>query len=121
MRELSAANVKARIASGELSETNAELAARLGRIKDNVRRSLDADSEERARELADSEVVDALGNEAREEIRKIGIALDRMASGDYGLCTKCDATIAAERLEAHPYADECIYCAELDEEIRGKP
>ena len=98
-----------------------ELSARLGRITDNVRRSLDADSEERARELADTEVVDALGNEAREEIRKITVALDRMASGDYGLCTKCGAAIAVGRLEAHPYAEECIDCAELDEEIRGRP
>ena len=98
-----------------------ELTVRLERITDNVRRSLDADSEESAKELADSEVVDALGNEAREEIRKIGIALDSMESGDYGLCTKCGGTIAAERLEAHPYADECIDCAELDEQIRGKP
>ena len=98
-----------------------ELAMRLGRITENVRRSLDTDSEERARELADSEVVDALGNEAREEIRKITVALDKMASGDYGLCAECGAAIAAERLEAHPYAEDCIDCAELDEEIRSRP
>ena len=98
-----------------------ELSARLGRITDNVRRSLDADSEERARELADSEVVDALGNEAREEIQKIGSALDRMASGEYGICVRCGTTIAVERLAAHPYAEECIDCAELNEQIRGRP
>jgi RNA polymerase-binding protein DksA len=105
----------------DLEKKRDELSARLGRIKDNVRRSLDADSEERARELADSEVVDALGNEAREEIRKITAALDRMASGEYGICTRCGTTIAVDRLAAHPYAEECIDCAELDEQVRGGP
>lgn len=97
-----------------------ELTSRLERITANVRRSLDSDSEERAKELADSEVVDALGNEAREEISKITRALARMDAGDYGLCTDCGAPIAAGRIEAYPYAEECIDCAELDEEIRNR-
>lgn len=104
-----------------LESKREELSARLERITQNVRRNLDSDSEERARELADSEVVDALGNEARDEIRKISSALNRMTSGEYGLCAECGAAIAAERLAAYPYADECIDCAELDEEIRSRP
>ena len=96
-----------------------ELTSRLERITANVRRSLDSDSEERAKELEDSEVVDALGNEAREEINKITRALARMESGDYGLCTDCGSPIAAGRIEAYPYAEECIDCAERDEEIRN--
>ena len=97
-----------------------ELTSRLERITANVRRSLDSDSEERAKELADSEVVDALGNEAREEINKITRALARMESGDYGLCADCGSPIADGRIEAYPYAEECIDCAELDEEIRKR-
>ena len=97
-----------------------ELTGRLERITANIRRSLDADSEERAKELADSEVVDALGNEAREELVKISAALSRMESGDYGLCAECGGPIASRRIEAYPYADECIDCAELDEEIRAR-
>lgn len=98
-----------------------ELTARLERITANVRRSLDADSEERAKQLSDSEVVDALGNEAREELSKISIALSRMNSGKYGICVECGGPIGAKRIEAYPYADECIDCAELDEEIRSRP
>ncbi|MDP6994077.1 MAG: TraR/DksA family transcriptional regulator [Woeseiaceae bacterium] len=97
-----------------------ELTGRLERITANVRRSLDADSEERARELADSEVVDALGNEAREELGKISDTLARMDSGDYGLCKECGGPIVIKRIEAYPYADECIDCAELDEKIRAR-
>jgi DnaK suppressor protein len=99
----------------ELESKRDEVSARLERITANVRRSLDSDSEERAKELEDSEVVDALGNEARIELKKIAVALERMASGEYGHCTECGVDIAAERMRAYPYAEKCIDCAELDE------
>jgi len=105
---------------GRLEAKRDELTGRLERITANIRRSLDADSEERAKELADSEVVDALGNEARAELAKISFALSRMESGDYGMCIECGGPIASARMEAYPYADECIDCAELDEEIRAR-
>jgi DnaK suppressor protein len=104
----------------ELQAKRAVLSARLERITENVRRGFATDSEERAKELEDSEVVDALGNEAREELEKITIALDRMTSGDYGICNACGGPISHARLEAYPYALECIDCAELDEEIRNR-
>jgi len=97
-----------------------ELNARLERITANVRRSLESDSEERAKQLEDSEVVDALGNEAREELKRIALALKRMDSGDYGLCAACGERIALERMQAHPYATACIDCAELEEQIRAR-
>ena len=49
--------------------------SRLERITANLQRGFNADSKEMAKELEDSEVVDALGNEAREEIAKISAAL----------------------------------------------
>jgi DnaK suppressor protein len=104
----------------ELQSKRAVLSARLERITENVRRGYATDSEERAKELEDSEVVDALGNEAREELEKINIALDRMTSGDYGICNACGGPISRARLGAYPYALECIDCAELDEEIRNR-
>lgn len=95
-----------------------ELTARLERINANLRRGYDADSKERAKQLEDNEVVDALGNEAREELAKISAALQRLDSGDYGICVECGLPIKQGRLEVHPYADECIDCAEFDEHRR---
>lgn len=96
-----------------------ELGARLERITANLRRGFEADSKEMAKQLEDSEVVDALGNEARAEISKINAALQRMDSGDFGLCTECGEAIQNGRLEAYPYADECIDCAQFDEHRRN--
>jgi len=103
----------------QLQTRKAELAARLERITDNLRRGLASDSEEQAKQLEDSEVVDALGNEAREDLGKINVVLERIDAGIYGICTLCDAPIGEKRLRVYPYALECIDCAELDEDIRA--
>ncbi len=95
-----------------------ELNARLARIHLNVRRPLDSDSKERAKELEDQEVVDALGNEARLELAKIAKALKRMDSGEFGTCAECAGDIDTNRLLAYPYAEECIDCATLGEQRR---
>ena len=104
----------------ELEQKKQELMARLERISANLRRGRDADSKERAKEFEDNEVVDALGNEARAEIAKITAALQRLDSGDFGICTECGMAIEPGRLNAYPYADECIDCAEFDEKRRAR-
>ena len=104
-------------ARGRLEQQLSVLTARLERITTNVRRGLESDSEERAKQLEDSEVVDALGNEARAEIAKIKRALARIDAGDYGICRACGENIAEQRLAVSPAAEACIDCAELEEEM----
>ena len=104
----------------ELEAKKLELSERLARISANLRRGYEADSKERAKQQEDNEVVDALGNEARTEIAKISAALRRLDSGDYGICTECGLSIEKGRLQAYPYADECIDCAEFDEKRKAR-
>ena len=103
-----------------LEQKKQELSARLERITANLRRGYEADSKERAKQLEDSEVVDALGNEARKEIAKISAALRRIDSEDFGICTECGSEIDRDRLNAYPYAKECIECAQYDEHRRSR-
>jgi len=105
----------------ELLRKKEELTVRLERITANLRRGYEADSKERAKQLEDSEVVDALGNEARVELKKISAALSRMESGDFGTCVDCGLSIDQGRLKAHPYALECIDCATMDESRNARP
>lgn len=104
----------------KLNQKKEELATRLTRISANLRRGYEADSKERAKQLEDNEVVDALGNEARVEIAKISAALRRMDSGEFGSCAECGLPIEQGRLDAYPYANECIECAEFDERRRAR-
>jgi RNA polymerase-binding transcription factor len=104
----------------ELQAKKDELSSRLERITANLQRGYDSDSKEMAKELEDSEVVDALGNEARTEIAKISAALIRLDNGRYGTCIECSEPIEADRIKAYPYADECIDCARFDEHRRAR-
>lgn len=94
-----------------LEKKRDELNSRLERITENVRRPLDPDSAERAKQLEDQEVVDSLGNEAHEELAKVNAALRRLASGEFGICVDCGGEISDQRLDAHPYAEQCMDCA----------
>lgn len=100
----------------ELKQQKSELEQRLTRINENHRRPLESDSKERAIQLENREVVDALGNEAREELEQIAAALLRIENGQFGYCTACGEAINEQRLLAFPQADKCIECASLDEE-----
>jgi DnaK suppressor protein len=55
-----------------------------------------------------------LGN-VREIIRKIETALERLDSGDYGICEECGEEIGLERLKIIPYALYCRDCQEARE------
>lgn len=94
-----------------------ELEQRLSRIGRSHRRPLESDSKERATQIENQEVVDALGNEAREELGQISAALSRIDSGTFGFCEDCGDSISERRLLAFPQAEKCIDCASLDEEV----
>lgn len=102
----------------QLLAKQAELAARLARLKENLTSGRSADSQEQAQELENAEVIDALGNEARIEVSKIAKALDQIKNGTYGICVDCGAAIPMARLEAYPFADRCIRCATAAESGR---
>jgi len=101
----------------ELETQKRLLEERLVRIKANVRRGFNADSAEMAKELEDRDVVDALGNEATEELHRIAAALERMTSGEFGRCLDCGDSIPEARLSAAPLAERCIDCANEAERI----
>ncbi len=46
------------------------------------------------------------------QLRQIQEALDRLQSGDYGICLSCEEQIPTKRLHALPWAKYCITCQE---------
>jgi DnaK suppressor protein len=46
------------------------------------------------------------------QLRLIEEALDRLDSGDYGICLACEEPIPEKRLRAIPWAGYCIPCQE---------
>jgi RNA polymerase-binding transcription factor DksA len=87
------------------------LTRRLGKVEANLRRSPDPDSQERAAERENDEVLEGLDAGSLAELEELRAALARLAAGTYGVCTQCGDPIDAKRLEALPYAATCIECA----------
>jgi len=51
-------------------------------------------------------------NRRREiELQRIGTALQRLQSDEYGYCVSCDEEISHKRLEVEPATPICINCA----------
>ena len=45
-----------------------------------------------------------------QQLRLVEEALDRLDTGDYGICLGCDEPIAEKRLRALPWARYCVTC-----------
>lgn len=98
----------------QLEDRLAVLERRVQKIDaDRERRTnrLAQDSEERAIVLQNDEVLDGLDQEGREQIQAVLAALKQMDEGTYGTCTGCGGAIPPTRLEALPYATQCVQCA----------
>jgi DnaK suppressor protein len=53
----------------------------------------------------------ALRDRSRVELHRVETALRALDDGTYGTCATCGNPIAPERLEAIPWAAQCIECA----------
>jgi len=91
-----------------------ELLARANRAHEDAthrREAVSADFAEQAAERQNDDVLRGIESAAREEIAQIDGALERLRSGEYGICTQCGREIESARLDAIPYADRCLACA----------
>ena len=107
----------------QLLKRQAELKKRLTSIKSDVRHEnepLSSDWQEQATERQNDEVLDALGNAARKELRQIVKALKRLEAGDYFSCSSCGEDIGEDRLKLLPYTELCVRCAQKQESDLGK-
>lgn len=63
----------------------------------------------------DEEIDDTLEENSGHVLAEIDEALARIDAGTYGVCVGCGREIALERLEAIPYATQCIDCKRREE------
>lgn len=67
-----------------------------------------ADSGQVAAEQGEARVLAA---SLRDQLEAVETALERLDSGLYGVCDRCQEPISEARLEAMPQASTCIRCA----------
>ena len=87
-----------------------QLSRRVGTIEADLRSAHDRDSQERAGELDNDDVLTQLDAISLAELHQIDAALQRIENGTYGTCSRCGRPIGVERLSAVPAAATCIAC-----------
>lgn len=60
----------------------------------------------------------SLGNNMRDLMEKVDLALRKMRGGTYGACERCGRPIDKARLKALPYSVLCFTCKQQEERFR---
>jgi RNA polymerase-binding protein DksA len=90
-----------------------------GRLRDEILRMFEAVQEdvrppgEHEQWIVPSESVDkevALENTEESLHRAVNAAIDRIENGTYGFCEACGRRISKGRLDAIPFAENCVEC-----------
>lgn len=104
--------------TANLTRRKAQLLARLGELDSRLHGIASEllshqarDWEDLATEREGDEVLMAMGDEGRLEVRMIQAALARVRAGDYGFCATCGTPISDERLDLLPATPFCRGCA----------
>jgi DnaK suppressor protein len=74
------------------------------------------DMGDRALSTVSRDLLYHLSGSEREILRRIDAALERVDSGDYGVCVHCAKKVQLARLKAVPWARHCIECQELQDQ-----
>jgi RNA polymerase-binding protein DksA len=101
-----------------LKQKRDELLHRAERLHRDVHhrdKPVEKDFAEQAVELENLEVLLELDRETRLELKNVLEALARIEDDEFGACQLCGEDIQVERLNALPYVQTCIRCAEAGE------
>ena len=74
------------------------------------------DSADDAAFAMEENISSTLAESASRELAAVEVALAKLDSGSYGLCSDCDKKIGAARLEALPFVERCLECQRLSEQ-----
>ncbi len=97
-----------------LLDRRAALFRKVAQVEDDLRwldTNVEAEVEEAGQEENIARLLARLDDRGKAEIEEIDTALARLATGDYGRCTRCGEPIPLARLEAMPTAVTCVDCA----------
>ena len=87
-------------------------------MKDHAKTiSIPTDKEELGSDNAEQELTLTLLGSGEDILDQVEAAIRRIEDGVYGRCEECGEEIPKSRLDAVPYAAECVRCASEQEEV----
>jgi len=98
---------------GLLAAKRVELLANLDDVKFDTIAKMGRVAEEDQAQISHEEFISLRMNSMDyEKLKLVDGALERLASGGYGVCLGCEEPISERRLHAVPWAEYCISCQE---------
>jgi DnaK suppressor protein len=85
------------------------------RLLNELREQTSGDIFDFAADAASDEINSQIAEAESRELLQIEEALERIREGTYGICDDCSKAIPLVRLQALPYATECIECKRKSE------
>ena len=86
--------------TGNLEETKFDTLAKMGRV-----------AEDDQAQMSHEEFISLQRNSMDyNALRQVNAAIERVSTGDYGVCAACDEPISEKRLKAIPWAKYCVVC-----------
>lgn len=104
-----------------LRRQRSELTRAIGRAHEEIRALADCgpgDVIDDSWGSSSKEVMFASYSMSRTQLRRVDAALERIATGEFGICAVCGDPIGLKRLQALPWAKRCIECQEECEQDR---
>ena len=95
-----------------LLEKRASVLSGLGTKFDTLARMGRVAEDDQAQISHDEFVSSRVNGLDHNRLRLVEEALDRLDTGDYGICLACEEPIAEKRLRALPWARYCVTCQE---------
>jgi len=95
-----------------LEVARSEFARTLG-LREDVFIEQTADSIDQAQDAQVRDMAVRNLDHSMNNLRRVELALRRLAGDEYGICEDCEQPIAAKRLYAVPWAHLCIHCQEI--------
>ncbi len=83
---------------------------RIGKTGGGLRTAPSANWADQATETQGDQVLDNVEGSALIEAQQVHAAIARIDDGTYGACSTCGEPIGEKRLQALPYAIQCIDC-----------
>jgi DnaK suppressor protein len=95
-----------------LTEQKSQLEHRMQAIEADFHKGRSQDFSKQATETENDDVLDEIHNEAKAKLKQVIEALHHLKDNKHGFCSHCNSAISPERLQALPYINTCIKCAQ---------
>ena len=79
-----------------------------------------ADISDHAAQTYNRQFEGELGEQEWQKLNQVDLAIEKIAKGEYGVCTQCEDSIPEARLEVVPFTEFCTQClSEMEKNSRA--